>query len=71
MRKSRFTEAQIIGMIKERGAGLPAFRCRSKDGLARRPAGSGMAGCGPMENQGASAVITAQVHKPGHTEMGR
>ena len=27
MRKSRFTEAQIIGMIKEQEAGMPTARC--------------------------------------------
>ena len=34
MRKSRFTEAQIIGMIKEREAGLPTAELCRKDGLS-------------------------------------
>ena len=36
MRKSRFTEAQIIGMIKEQEAGLPTAELCRKHG--RRPA---------------------------------
>ena len=34
MRKSRFTEAQIIGMIKEREAGLPTAELCRKHGLS-------------------------------------
>jgi putative transposase len=34
MRKSRFTEAQIIGMIKEQEAGLPASELCRKHGLS-------------------------------------
>ena len=34
MRKSRFTEAQIIGMIKEQGAGLPTSELCRKHGLS-------------------------------------
>ncbi len=34
MRKSRFTEAQIIGMIKEQEAGLPAAELCRKHGLS-------------------------------------
>ena len=34
MRKSRFTEAQIIGMIKEQEAGLPTMEVCRKHGLS-------------------------------------
>ena len=34
MRKSRFTEAQIIGMIKEQEAGLPSAELCRKHGLS-------------------------------------
>lgn len=34
MRKSRFTAAQIIGMIKEQEAGLPAAELCRKHGLS-------------------------------------
>jgi putative transposase len=34
MRKSRFTEAQIIGMIKEQEAGLPPAELCRKHGLS-------------------------------------
>ena len=34
MRKSRFTEAQIIGMIKEQEAGLPTADFCGKHGLS-------------------------------------
>jgi len=48
MRKSRFTEEQIIGMIKEQEAGLPTVEVSRKHGLspatfytlkAKRPGG--------------------------------
>ena len=32
MRKSRFTEAQIIGMIKEQEAGMAAWTCLMRSG---------------------------------------
>jgi len=35
MRKSRFTEAQIIGMIKEQGAGVPTAEVCRKHGLSQ------------------------------------
>jgi len=35
MRKSRFTEAQIIGMIKEQEAGLPTAEVCRKHGLSQ------------------------------------
>jgi len=34
MRKSRFTEAKIIGMIKGQEAGLPTVEVCRKDGLS-------------------------------------
>jgi putative transposase len=34
MRKSRFTEAQLIGMIKEQEAGLPTAELCRKHGLS-------------------------------------
>ena len=35
MRKSRFTEAQIIGMIKEQEAGMPTAELCRKHGLSQ------------------------------------
>ena len=35
MRKSRFTEAQIIGMIKEQEAEVPTAEVRRKHGLSQ------------------------------------
>jgi putative transposase len=35
MRKSRFTEAQIIGMIKEQEAGMPTAEACRKNGLSQ------------------------------------
>ena len=35
MRRSRFTEAQIIGMIKEQEAGMPTAEARRKHGLSQ------------------------------------
>ena len=35
MRKSRFTEAQIIGMIKEQEAGMPTAEMCRKHGLSQ------------------------------------
>ena len=35
MRKSRFTEAQIIGMIKEQEAGIPTAQVCRKHGLSQ------------------------------------
>ena len=35
MRKSRFTEAQIIGMIKEQEAGVPTAEVCRKHGLSQ------------------------------------
>ena len=35
MRKSRFTEAQIIGMIKEQEAGIPTAEVCRKHGLSQ------------------------------------
>ena len=35
MRKSRFTEAQIIGMIKEQEAGMPTGEVCRKHGLSQ------------------------------------
>ena len=35
MRKSRFTEAQIIGMIKEQDAGMPTADVCRKHGLGQ------------------------------------
>ena len=36
MRKSRFTEAQIIGMIKEQEAGMPTAEVCRKHGIIHR-----------------------------------
>jgi putative transposase len=36
MRKSRFTDAQIIVMIKEQEAGLPTAECAGSTGSALR-----------------------------------
>jgi putative transposase len=35
MRKSRFTEAKIIGMIKEQDAGMPTAEVSRKHGLSQ------------------------------------
>ncbi|EPX81699.1 Mobile element protein [Litoreibacter arenae DSM 19593] len=35
MRKSRFTEAQIIGMIKEQEAGMPTVEVCRRHGLSQ------------------------------------
>jgi putative transposase len=35
MRKSRFSEAQIIGMIKEQEAGMPTVEVCSRHGLSQ------------------------------------
>ena len=35
MRKSRFTEAQIIGMIKEQESGMPTAEVCRKHGLSQ------------------------------------
>ena len=35
MRKSRFTEAQIIGMINEQGSGMPTAEVCRKHGLSQ------------------------------------
>lgn len=43
MRKSRFTEAQIIGMIKEHEAGLPTAELCRKHGLSPATFVSGVA----------------------------
>lgn len=36
MRKTRFTEAQIVGMIAERAAGMPAAGLCRRHGLSQR-----------------------------------
>ena len=56
MRKSRFTDGQIIGMIKEQEAGLPTAELCRKHGLMPLP-GSGLPanrerGCDVLQNEG-------------------
>lgn len=49
MRKSRFTEAQIIGMIKEQEAGMPTVEVCRKHGLSTATFYKLKAKCGGME----------------------
>lgn len=49
MRKSRFTEAQIIGMIKEQEAGLPTVEICRKHGLSTAAFYKPKGKCGGME----------------------
>ena len=44
MRQSRFTEAQIIGMIKEQEAGMPTAEVCRRHGLSR-PILEAVSGC--------------------------
>ena len=49
MRKSRFTEAQIIGMIKEQEAGMPTAEVCRKHGLSQGTFYKYKSKCGGME----------------------
>ena len=57
MRKSRFTEAQIIGMIKEQEAGLPTAELCRKHGLSPATFYKLKARYGGMDNCFVNSVI--------------
>ena len=60
MRMSRFTEAQIIGMIKEQEAGMPTAEVCCKHGLSLSNFYKFKSNCGGMEVPDAAKLKALQ-----------